>query len=75
MVTRSNERYASRLKELCADKKMKLARLSREIGVGQSTLNQIANGKRAASPAIIVALCDYLGCEAGDLAHVLPAPK
>ena len=57
-----------RLDELLAEREMTLARLAELVGVTVVNLSILKNDRaRAIRYSTLVAICDVLGCEVGDL--------
>jgi DNA-binding Xre family transcriptional regulator len=71
----SNPRFKNRIPEACEKKGIEPGELHKRIGRAQSTLSQIFSGKRVPCPDIIVAVCDELDCEAGDILYVDKSEK
>ncbi|MBQ6264122.1 MAG: helix-turn-helix transcriptional regulator [Clostridia bacterium] len=57
-----------RLDRVMADRKMSLNELSEKVGVANVNLSKIKNGHVSAIRfSTLVALCEALGCQPGDL--------
>lgn len=72
MSSRDTTRLISHLREISREKHLSLYRLSKEIQVAPSTLNQIAKGGRTIDAVVLIKICDRLGCKPGDILDVLP---
>lgn len=70
MATRCNPRLKQKIDVLCEEMGIKPGKLHERINKAQSTLSQIFTGKRFPSPDVIVAVCDELDCQPGDIFYV-----
>ena len=70
MPGRKNPRLKNRIDELCHQAGLTTTDLSKAINRAQSTLSMYALGQRFPCPDAIVALCDTLDCQPGDLFYV-----
>ncbi|WP_110207873.1 helix-turn-helix domain-containing protein [Nocardioides daejeonensis] len=64
-----------RLDELLAERDMTLTELSTRVGVSVVNLSVLKNDRaRAIRYSTLVAICEALDCEVGDLLVVVPRP-
>jgi len=70
MPTRKNARLKNRIEELSQKAGLTARDLSKAINRAQSTLSMYSVGERFPCPDVIVALCDKLECQPGDLFYV-----
>ena len=72
-----------RLKELVADKefreqrKITLTEIAEKTGVNRTSLSKMQNpaARHSTTTNAVDALCDYFGCEVGELMVHIPGPK
>ena len=73
MPAEDSDRLRCRLGELLEDRGMTLTELSAQVGVSIVNLSVLKNDRaKAIRFSTLVALCDALDCQPGDLFEVLP---
>ena len=66
-------RIILRLDRVMADRKMSLNELSEKVGVANVNLSKLKNGHISAIRfSTLIAICEALGCQPGDLLEYAP---
>lgn len=75
-MEKKSPRFKTRILSLCDARGVKPTQVSKETGIGQSTLSEVINERKHPSPAQVVKLYDYFGCRSMDeLIYVTPAER
>lgn len=72
MPTTRNDRVKNHLKDMIERRGTTAYRVAAEIGRKPSTLHDVMTYRRGISDDLLVDLCDYFRCCAGDIIEVLP---
>ena len=66
-------RIILRLDRVMADRKMSLNELSEKVGVANVNLSKLKNGRISAIRfSTLIAICEALGCQPGDILEYSP---
>ncbi len=75
MPTTRNKRVKNHLKDMIERQGTTAYRVAADIGRKPSTLHDVMTYRRGISDDLLVDLCDYFRCRAGDIIEVLPRDR
>lgn len=64
----------NKLWKLLIDKNMKKGELREAVGASKSTFAKLGKNKNVTLP-ILLEICEYLGCDFGDIMEAIPEQK